>query len=310
MMNIVALAPGAVLAHSGPPPAPANLWISWTLDPLLIATILLGGWLYSRGLAKLWSHRAGSVVTAWRAECFAGGLAVIAVALISPVDALSSALFSVHMVQHLLLIAVASPLLVLGAPLTPMLVALPAQWRRGLRRRAHSPRLRGALNRFRAPILAWIIATGTLWLWHVPALYESALRSQPIHALEHALLLISACVFWFAVLPDTRRKAGIVESGLPVAVLSLAGMVAQGTALGIALAFSSSPWYASYASTTAVWHLTPLQDQQIAGLIMWIPVGAIYLGAALVLIGRAIADPSADPHVTRALPRDQARLPL
>ncbi|HTE85529.1 MAG TPA: cytochrome c oxidase assembly protein [Dehalococcoidia bacterium] len=287
-MNIVEMAPGTVLAHSGPPPAPADLWGSWTLDPILLIALAALAGLYYRGLTRLWGRTGiDRAVRVWRAECFAGGLAVLVAALVSPLDALGSALFTAHMVQHLLLIAVAAPLLVLGAPLAPILLALPATWRRVAVRRLRSRRLCAAVRLLRGPAATWGIATATLWLWHAPALFEAALRSQPIHAIEHGFLLGSACLFWLSVLPE-RKRGSLLR---PSSVLYLLAMAAQGTVLGIALAFSRSPWYAAYAGTAVAWHLSPLEDQQAAGLVMWVPAGAVYLAAALALIGRAIAGP-------------------
>jgi cytochrome c oxidase assembly factor CtaG len=288
-----------------------NLWSNWTFDPVLAGAMILAGWLYYRGVARLWSRPAASALPPWRAECFAAGLAIVLVALISPLDALSSALFSAHMVQHLLLIAAAAPLLVLGRPCIPILAALPASVRRALIPRLRAPKFRSGLSQLCRPVIVWMVATATLWLWHMPWLYEAALRSAAVHATEHGLLLASAALFWFAVLPvGKRRDRSAVSSRQGMAIIALVAMALQGMLLGIALAFSRSPWYASYATTTAAWGLSPIEDQQIAGLIMWIPASAVYFAAALALIGRAIAGPGDDIERHRGMSTVRTRLPL
>jgi len=195
---------------------------------------------------------------------------VVALALESPLDELSGSLFFAHMVQHLLLIAVAAPLLVLGAPLTPWLWALPPSARRG------TSRLWRRLAWLELPVVALILHSAALWLWHIPALYDAALASRPIHVLEHLAFLGTAVLFWWSVL-----RVGAAGSAL--GVVCVFALALQSTLLGALLTFSPGAWYSSHAATTAAFGLTPVEDQQFAGLIMWIPGGVIYLVAALWL---------------------------
>jgi putative membrane protein len=266
-------------------PEPHDLWTAWTWSPTVLAGLVLGAWLYARGLRALW-HRAGHgrVVSAWRASAYFAGLAALFVALVSPVDAIGAALFSVHMTQHLLLMMVAAPLIVLGDPVTVILWALPMRWRRriglGWRRSGVLRAVWGVLTL--API-AWTLHVVTLWLWHAPYFYEMALLSEPLHVLEHATFFLTALLFWWLVFAPHGRRMSI---GGKVAYLFAATL--QGTILGAIITFARHPWYWSYFGTTKAWGLTPLEDQQLAGLIMWIPAGLIYLAAFLPLLASAL----------------------
>src|SRR5579859_3128577 len=125
----------AALAHTGPAPTPNSVWSSWSFEPLLLAVLVLAGWSYAVGVRVLWSRAgAGGGIERWRVACFAAGMLALVIALISPLDGLSAALFSAHMAQHMLLILVAAPLLMLGAPGTALLWALPLVGRRGVGR--------------------------------------------------------------------------------------------------------------------------------------------------------------------------------
>lgn len=278
----VALPVGTALAHEGTPPTPHDIWRAWNLDPLPIAVLALTGWLYARGVRALWRRAGvGQGVRRWQAAAFAGGIVALALALISPLDPASAVLFSAHMVQHLVLILVAAPLIVLGAPLLPSLWALPSSRRRTLGRwwkRARTVRLlwRAAT----VPLVAWLLHAIAVWIWHLPALYQSALRSTPVHQAEHICFLGTALLFWWVLIHPAGRRG----LGYGWGVLYVFAAAIQSGALGIALTFAPSPWYPAYAETTQPWGLTPLEDQQLAGLIMWIPAGMLYLLAGLVLL--------------------------
>jgi cytochrome c oxidase assembly factor CtaG len=216
-----------------------------------------------------------------RAAAFGAGVLALLVALVSPLDAVSAALFSAHMVQHLLLILVAAPLLVLGAPAAPLLLALPAGWRRGLVRWRRLGPVRSSWSVTAHPLSVWGLHAGTLWVWHLPLLYEAALRHPLIHALEHAAFLATAALFWWLLLGAGRRPR--LDGGAAVLYLFVTAM--QGGLLGVLMTFSPEPWYPSYTTTTGAWGLTPLQDQHLAGLIMWVPAGAVYgLVAAAIFV--------------------------
>jgi len=271
----------AVLAHDGAPLAPQNLWSAWNWEPTVLLGMALVAWAYARGV-RVVRRRAGPGrgPRGWQTAAFAGGLAVIFVALISPLDALGSALLSAHMVQHLGLILIAAPLLVLGAPLAPLLWGLPKPVRRVITG-SWLPRavLRRGWQVLGRPLVVWTFHTATMWIWHLPSLYQAALQSQLVHAVEHAGFLSTALLFWWTVARAGRRG----RLGYGAGVLYVLGAGLQSSMLGIFMTFAEMPWYPAYTVSVAAWGLTPLVDQQLAGLIMWVPAGLIYLHAALVV---------------------------
>jgi putative membrane protein len=275
--------PATGLAHAGLPPAPHDLWAAWTWDPATLLALGLTAGAYVHGLHTYWRRvGVGRGIHRWQAAAFATGLVALFAALISPLDALGTALFSAHMVQHLVLVLVAAPLLVLGAPLVPFLWALPRSTRHALA--AWWPRatpLRAAWRTISHPVAAWVLHTAALWIWHLPALYQAALQSAQVHAAEHASFLATALLFWWALGYPGRR--GRLNPG--AGVLYVFAMGLQSSLLGALIAFAPTPWYPAYAVTTQPWGLTPLEDQQLAGLIMWVPAGLIYVLAALILFG-------------------------
>jgi cytochrome c oxidase assembly factor CtaG len=187
------------------------------------------------------------------------------------------------MVQHLLLIAVAPPLLVLGAPQAGLAWGLPRGARRGLGRWWHRRRwLRAALAWAVQPLPAVALHSVALWAWHVPAGYDAAVASPLVHAAEHLSFVGTALLFWWAVL----HRRGSLARVPGLAVLALFAVTMESGALGALLTFSRSPWYRSHLLTTAAWGLTPSDDQQIAGLVMWIPGSLVYLAAAAWIFAR------------------------
>jgi putative membrane protein len=273
--------------HINLAPEPHDLWSAWTWSPTVLVGLAAGAWLYGRGLRALWARAGrGRVVSGWRAASYFAGLGSVFVALVSPVDALGDALFFIHMVQHLLLIMVAAPLIVLGDPVTVTLWAFPLRWRRRIGLAFSRPRwLRTAWGALTVAPIAWAIHVVTVWLWHAPIFYEMALQSEAVHEFEHATFFVTALLFWWLLFAPHGRRLSI---GAKVAYLFAAML--QGTILGAVITFARHPWYWSYFGTTKAWGLTPLEDQQLAGLIMWIPAGLVYLAALLPLLAGALAE--------------------
>jgi putative membrane protein len=266
-----------ILAHPGQPPAPHDLWSAWNLDPVLLGGLLLTAWAYWRGQTS----GPRRPIDTWRARCFTGALVALGLALLSPLDALSNALASAHMVQHLLLLLVAAPLLALSAPSSAILRGSPLALRRASGRwRRRLGLTHGHLGALRHPAAVWLLSVGVIWFWHAAAPYDATLDNQLLHVLEHASFLVTAVLFWQAVVGV--RGAARVSGGL--GVLLVFAMAMQSVFLSVLLTFARTPWYSGYATTTASWGLDPLTDQQVAGVIMWIPAGGIYLAAALVLL--------------------------
>ena len=265
-------------AHVGTRPVRSDWWRTWDFDPAAAATLFFFGALYLAGLRNLRSVTGKPRKLRREAICFGTGWVVLVIALLSPIHPLSSVLFSVHMTQHELLMVVAAPLLILGRPAVAMLWAMPP----GVSRQVLGP-LRtvgfGRLWRWSTnAFVASLVHAIALWIWHVPVFFEATLASDAVHALQHALFLGTALMFWQAVLFGERRSA---DYGLAVLYLFLTAM--HSGALGALITFASSPWYASYTMTADAWGMTPLEDQQMGGLIMWIPAGMIYVVAALIL---------------------------
>ena len=270
-------------AHSGQPPQPHDIWQAWNLAPSLTLPLVAISGLYAIGTSTLRQRSGLSRSLRWRPWCFAGGTVAVIIALVSPVDALGSALFSGHMVQHMLLILVAAPLLALSAPVGPLLLALSPHWRTALGRVwKYQPALRAAWRRLSGPCLVWGLHAAALWLWHIPAAYQLTLRSEPVHWLQHFSFLGTALLFWWVVFHPHGRQAFTRGPGGALYVFTMA---LQSGLLGALLTFSTQPWYPAYAATTSPWGLTPLEDQQLAGAIMWIPAGIIYVVAAVGVLG-------------------------
>jgi putative membrane protein len=267
-----------ILAHH--PVAPGSLWTQWTFEPATVALVAAGALLYAVGRARLRRKGGRSVVTTARAVSFYVGLALLAIALLSPVHALGETLFSAHMVQHLLLILVVAPLLVFGAPLVPVMVASPPLARRGAIALRHGPLLRGARRALALPLVVWGLHALALWSWHLPGLYRVALEDPVLHVVEHASFLLTAIAFWSLVIATKPRR----RLAQPLAILFVFTTALHSGALGALLSFSSRPLYPLHAAGARAWGLTPLADQQLAGLVMWVPSGALYLVAMAVLL--------------------------
>lgn len=268
--------------HLHTPVAPHDVWSSWNLDPFVVAGLVVAAWAYVRGYRAISSRGRDGRMTA-----FGVGLAAVLVALASPLDAMAASLASAHMAQHMVLIVVAGPLLAWSRPLSTMLRGTPLGVRKATggwrRRRGLTPH---RLARVPYPGLVWLTHAGLVWVWHSSVLYGAALGNQALHALEHASFLVPAVLFWSVVFegfwaPDRSKGFGI---------LLLFTMAMQGVVLAALMTFAVSPWYAEYARSAPWWGLEPLGDQQLAGLIMWIPSGLIYTGAALVLLASWIGD--------------------
>lgn len=279
-------APGGPSAAHDPPIGPEEVWSAWSWDPWILGALGLAVVLYSTGLVRLWRRAGrGRGIPRWRAACYYGGLVALFVALVSPIHAAGEALFSLHMVQHLLLMTVAAPLLVLGRPMLAYLWALPEAGRWGLSR-SHA-RHRGGLGPVRRvwgaathPVLIFVLHVGALWSWHTPRLYEAALREPWVHDLEHASFFLTALLFWWALV---RTGGPWARSRYGAAILYVFATALQSGALGALITFAPEPWYASHVARTPAWGLPPLVDQQLAGILMWVPVGLVYAGAVVAL---------------------------
>jgi cytochrome c oxidase assembly factor CtaG len=273
---------GPVLAHGDAPaqaPDVGILLTAWSFDPTvaipLIATAL--GWLWA--IRRIERHHRHNPVPRLRAASFLLGLAAVALALQSGIERYDTTLFSIHMAQHLLLLLVAPPLLLLGMPVTVVLrVASP--W---LRRRVVLPILHSALVRFVAhPVTAWLTFTGVMWVTHFSPLFDIALENPAVHDLEHVLFLGSALLFWFPVVGADPAPSRL---GYPARALYVLLQMPPSSFLAVAILSATQPLYRHYQELGAPYGVTALADQQSAAGIMWISTDLILIAAILVVVG-------------------------
>jgi putative membrane protein len=182
------------------------------------------------------------------------------------------------MTQHEILILVAAPLIVLGKPMMVSLKALPQQTAGTLARVAQRPPIASAWAIMSAPLAAWLLHALALWIWHIPAAFDATLHNNAIHAAQHISFFGSAILFWWAVMHSRQRR---LSYGLAVLYMFTTAM--HSGLLGALLTLSQSVWYPSYIHQNPL-HLTPLEDQQLGGLIMWIPAGLVYVVAGLAFL--------------------------
>jgi putative membrane protein len=286
LLCVIAIGPAA--AHGIAPVHPETLWRSWSFDALVVVPILIVLWLYGSGLRRLWKRAGrGHGVAYSAALSFALGMVMLFIALVSPLDALGATLLSAHMAHQGLMVAAVPPLLLFGKPGVVITWALNAGWRRALLGSAiwrRAVRFGNALSR---PLAATVLHGLALWGWHAPAAFNAAVASEGVHALEHACFFVTALLLWRAIL-DARssRRAG-AALGAAFATLMHSGL------LGALITMAPYPLYLWYGSRAPLWGFTALEDQQLAGLLMWVPMGFIYLSACLVLARRLMVVPEA-----------------
>ncbi len=248
---IAGLAPGKALAHGGH----VNLTPVWTFDPWIVIPLFVSGGLYMFGTARLWRH-AGTA------------------ALVSPLHWMGEDLFTAHMVEHEIIMACAAPLLALARPVGAFLWAFPAPLRRRLGRAGRLRPIRATWTAMTRPLTATIGHGVVIWFWHAPVMFDAAaVASILVHRLQHVTFLVSALAFWWALMRRCDRGA---------AVFHLFATMIHTTLLGALMAMAPRVLYPRQTVDSARWGLTSLEDQQLAGLVMWVPAGTVYAGAALV----------------------------
>lgn len=254
--------------------------------------------IYLRGWRRLLRRRGREPAAAgpFAPSLFLWGQIVLVIALLSPLAALDG-LFTAHMVQHVLLAALAPPLLLAGRPDLFGLYGLPQPWRRALFRSRAARAGLAALAAAARPLPAAVLHGAALWLWHAPTAFEAAERSAWLHALEHFSFFATALLFWRGIIGARRPAAALAGAGSALATLVHSGFLAA------LLVFSPAVLYPDATAGAPLWGLTPLEDQQLAGVVMWVPAGLVYLLAGLVLAGRVIA-----PHPSRGTRKASARL--
>jgi cytochrome c oxidase assembly factor CtaG len=252
-----------------------GLWAGtyWTFDPWVVVPLYAGGIGYWFGTLRLWRHAGfGRGISFFQASCFWAGWIALALALVSPMHWLGERLFAAHMIEHCILIAVAAPLIAIARPTAALLWVLPARGGAAFVRLAHCRPVAATWAVVISPAIATLMHGGVLWAWHMPALYRLTLDSIGWHRCEHLAFTVTAMLFWWSL---ARR----VHQGTKVACLFVTTL--HSGLLGLLLTLSPRVWYPTQSALAAEWDLTPLQDQQLAGLVMWVPMSAVYTVAAL-----------------------------
>lgn len=265
--------------HEGKPHDFDDLWRTWSFDPLVVAGLTVSAVIYTTGLWRLWSDSGvGHGITKWAAAAYVSGWLSIFVALVSPLHPWGEVLFSAHMTQHEILMLVSAPLVVLGRPLIATMWALPKDWRRPVGNFVSKGWVESVWRRLTNAGVAFVIHAAALWIWHIPFLFQATLENDLVHTLQHLSFFLSALFFWWAIVYGAR---GPVSYG--AGVLYLFATSIHSGLLGVFLTLTSRVWYPAYAGLTASWGLTPIEDQQLGGLIMWVPAGVVYIVAALIM---------------------------
>jgi putative copper resistance protein D len=297
---------GPALAH-GPapaePPTATGLLLGWTIEPLpalaIAAALLWWRWAVGRVAAM----HPSKPVPMRRSIAFVGGMVAIAVALMSGIDRYDTTLFSVHMVQHILLTLVAGPMIALSAPITLLLrVASPATRRRWL-----LPLLHARLTSFVSfPVVAWLLFAAVMWGTHFSPLFDAALENPLLHDLEHALYLIAAVLFWA---PAVALDPAPWRMTHPVRALYLFLQMTQNSFLSVVLLNAQTVLYPHYATVTRAWGPSALADQQLAAGIMWLAGDLIFLGAIMAIVADwARAERRDAPRADRQAATDLAEI--
>ncbi|MCB9423320.1 MAG: cytochrome c oxidase assembly protein [Ardenticatenaceae bacterium] len=284
---------------------------SWDWRPSVIFTLLSAGMLFITGWRRLRRRtskvqHAGDgwqVAAVWRPISYLAGLVFIGLALMSPLDVLSSQLFSMHMIQHLLLIMIAPPLLLIANPMPIMLWGLPRKWRlkigRGLARLLNGKSIfRQYLRKATTPGVVWMIWLVAIIGWHDPNAYNAALRSNFVHDIEHLTFFFGGMLFWWHVTgagPRIHKQFGLI--GRTAFALSA---VPPNMLTGAVIAFAQEPIYTYYTNVPRLMGLSVMEDQQLSGVIMWVPGSMMYIIAALVLISRLLQGESRKPPLPEA----------
>ncbi|MFI5261678.1 MAG: cytochrome c oxidase assembly protein [Candidatus Limnocylindrales bacterium] len=286
-LGLLALAlagPPLAVAHVGgdlaslPPLGPFTALTTWAFDPLVTIAVLVPLVAYLAAVRRVNAQHPANPVPLRRVAAWVGGLAVLAIALCSSIDVYSGVLFSVHMVQHMLLVFLVAPLLCLGAPVTLLLrVATPEQRTRRILPILHS-RLLTTLTH---PLVDWLLFTAVMWGAHFSPLFELALENPWVHIAEHALFLLVGFLFWWPVIgadPGPRPMA------YPTRVGYVLLQMPQNAFLGLTLFTATQLLYPYYGTVGLAWLPDPLVDQHLGGGLMWVAGDLMFLVPVLLVV--------------------------
>ena len=271
-------------AEELPPLDPQTALTAWSLDPLVTLALVGLGATYLLAVRAVNRRHPASPVRPWRSAAWIGGLVVVALALEGSPDVYAGVLFSAHMVQHLLLTAVAAPLFALAAPVTLLLRVAPPATRGWLVLPILHSRLVGTVGH---PVIAWILFAGVMWGTHFSPLFDAALEDALAHHVEHALYLGAAMLFWWPVVAADPIRHRL---GWAARLVYVGAALPWNSFLGVAITFAPQALYPHYATVDRAWGPTPLVDQQAAGAIMWVGGDLAFLAALLLLVAGLLSD--------------------
>ncbi|MCA1408745.1 cytochrome c oxidase assembly protein [Ensifer sp. IC3342] len=278
---VLSLVAGPTAAHEARRHASV---LVWSFDPWVVMLIVIAGLFYAIGSFRLWlrsrnSHR----VTVRSGLLWWAGWLALAAALVSPLHFLGEHLFALHMIEHELVVAVSAPLLVLSRPVGVLLWGLPRKIRRLIRRGMKEKFVQVAWDWLTPATVATLLHGAAIWAWHAPLLYDATLTDMMIHRLQHLSFFMTALLFWWSMVWRSDRGAAAWHLFLTMLHTS---------ALGALIALAPRVIYPVQTQTAPDWGLTQLDDQQLAGMLMWVPGGIIYGSAALALLALWIAKSS------------------
>jgi putative membrane protein len=258
----------------------------WDGDPLVSLLLLAVAAVYGTGLTRQWRERRLPQSALRRAAAFGVGILLLVVTLLSPLDVWGDQLFAAHMAQHLILMMLAPPLLVLGRPFVVALWALPAGGRRAVGVWwMRSRRLRALIGFLLGPLAAWLLASAALWFWHLPRPYELAFERPGVHVVEHLSFFLTSILFWRIVV-DGPQSGRLSIGGTMIFVVTFA---MENAMLAALLIFAPRVLYSVHSATPAWSGLKPLEDQQLAGVLMWAVTGLVDMLALCLLFVALLA---------------------
>jgi cytochrome c oxidase assembly factor CtaG len=268
----------------------------WTFDPWILTPLAVAGLSYTLGAANLWTRRGiGHGIRSWQAAAYAVGWLSLGGALASPLHSLGERLFSVHMVEHEIVMAIAAPLIVIARPIGGMMWALPRGMRLSLGRFLKRPILQAIWTWLSMPRIATLLHGIAIWAWHAPRLFDAAVTNVVLHRLQHLSFFLTAILFWWAIF--RCRDRGVAAWDVFITMLHT-------SVLGALISLAPRVVYHAQTAHAENWGFLPLEDQQLAGIVMWVPAGTIYAGIAIAFIAHWIKDsstPARHHHATAQL---------
>jgi putative membrane protein len=248
----------------------------WTFDPWIVAPLAIAGTFYAVGGWRLWWRaRESRQSILWRAAAYGIGWITLIAALVSPLHWLGEHLFTFHMIEHEILMAVSAPMVVVARPIGALMWGMPGRVRHWIGRMMKSRAGQASWEWVGRGTTATTLHAIAIWAWHAPVLFDAAVNSVSLHRLQHLSFFATALLFWWSAL--WRSDRGVAAWHLFLTMLHT-------SILGALMALSPRVLYIAQTRVSEAWGLTPLEDQQLAGMVMWIPAGTIYAGAALTLL--------------------------